>query len=481
MLFFIGLTAISVVFGTINYDEGWYLYAATEVRAGKIPYTDFMYTQMPLLPYLLAGVQLLVGERLIASRAVMSVIAVIAVIATGGVGRQLGGRIGGYATLWFVCTLPLLTYYFALTKTYSITAALLVIGLWVWLRSPLSLKHSVAGLTLVALAAETRLSVIPGFAIFAVYLMFAAPSARARRMLAITTVGALAFIAAPLLFDAERFTFGVTRFFSSLYFDMFFFSSYEPIRGAIFQIIDSKVKVAAEVIRYFTAIIALSVFTLVFVLMEIAERRKAGWRLALSTERGALLVIAGMALSAGLLHFVTPYPIAEHQVIIAPLLAILSGWAVNRLNGLLPPGRAVRAAGVVALIGLVASSTLPHLRELTAYHIPLGRIAATGVPPVLQIAEATRIIQANSRPGEEIFTFQTYLAIEAQRPVAPDLGMSMFAFYPRMTDEQAHYYHVINYDIALDYLKQRRPAIVAEVDRGIGRLEIDRRFSVRDR
>ena len=44
------MAALAVWWGALNQDEGWYLYAAQLVGAGKLPYRDFFFTQGPALP-----------------------------------------------------------------------------------------------------------------------------------------------------------------------------------------------------------------------------------------------------------------------------------------------------------------------------------------------------------------------------------------------------------------------------------------------
>ena len=41
----------AIWFGGLNQDEGWYLYSAQMVRAGRLPYRDFFFTQGPALPF----------------------------------------------------------------------------------------------------------------------------------------------------------------------------------------------------------------------------------------------------------------------------------------------------------------------------------------------------------------------------------------------------------------------------------------------
>ena len=45
------LSATNLFMGSLNQDEGWYLYAAKQITEGRVLYRDFMFTQGPALPY----------------------------------------------------------------------------------------------------------------------------------------------------------------------------------------------------------------------------------------------------------------------------------------------------------------------------------------------------------------------------------------------------------------------------------------------
>jgi hypothetical protein len=47
--------------GLANSDEGFYAYASYAVMHGKLPYRDFAYTQMPVLPYLQGAIMSFTG------------------------------------------------------------------------------------------------------------------------------------------------------------------------------------------------------------------------------------------------------------------------------------------------------------------------------------------------------------------------------------------------------------------------------------
>ena len=54
-----GLTlyAFAALFGNLNQDEGWYLYAAQRVAEGAMPYRDFFFTQGPVMPYVYGALE----------------------------------------------------------------------------------------------------------------------------------------------------------------------------------------------------------------------------------------------------------------------------------------------------------------------------------------------------------------------------------------------------------------------------------------
>lgn len=85
---------VFVPFALLRYvdgDEGPYLTAAKLVMKGRLPYHDFLYTQMPLLPYVWGPWSMVTGESWYAARLLAAAFA----IATGGLLYvHLAGRVG---------------------------------------------------------------------------------------------------------------------------------------------------------------------------------------------------------------------------------------------------------------------------------------------------------------------------------------------------------------------------------------------------
>ena len=72
-----------IVYQRLDGDEGQYLVAADLVLSGKIPYRDFFFPQMPLMPYLHALGILVLGQEVYAGRLVSGMLALGTAVAIG--------------------------------------------------------------------------------------------------------------------------------------------------------------------------------------------------------------------------------------------------------------------------------------------------------------------------------------------------------------------------------------------------------------
>ena len=98
-----------IVYLRMGGDEGAYLVAADLVRSGKIPYRDFFFPQMPLLPYIHAPGIVAFGEEVYAGRIVSGMLALGTAVAIGVGCYTVSGR----RFLSMACgSLVLLSYYF---------------------------------------------------------------------------------------------------------------------------------------------------------------------------------------------------------------------------------------------------------------------------------------------------------------------------------------------------------------------------------
>lgn len=116
-----------VLHNGMNLDEGFYALAARAVWQGELPYRDFGYTQMPLLPYINGALLQLTGHGLIAQRAVNALWAGLTLaLMAGWLGRRTKPTWGlGVAALFSLSAAWM--YFTHLGKTYAF-AGLMAMG-----------------------------------------------------------------------------------------------------------------------------------------------------------------------------------------------------------------------------------------------------------------------------------------------------------------------------------------------------------------
>lgn len=106
--------------GEMNADEGFYAIAARSVMQGKVPYRDFAYTQMPLLPYLNGVAMSAFGFGLDPQRRVNVVWGALGLLAVVGSMRQRYGHWEpGLIAALGVAASPDFVAFQAMGKTYA--------------------------------------------------------------------------------------------------------------------------------------------------------------------------------------------------------------------------------------------------------------------------------------------------------------------------------------------------------------------------
>jgi hypothetical protein len=202
--------------GRVNADEGWYLYAARLVYHGKLPFEDFSFTQMPLLPYVYGPLQIL-SPSLRLGRVVSLLFAVVGVGLCVRVAWREAGRVAGLAVVVLCCAFPAGIYNLTLTKTYAMVACFLAVILFALTGSrarPGSWLLATAAATLLTL---TRTSGIPISLLIVVYVLLCAPTLRTKLLaLLITVVGAVVALAFVLV-DPTAARFGLVEFHQLLW------------------------------------------------------------------------------------------------------------------------------------------------------------------------------------------------------------------------------------------------------------------------
>lgn len=192
---YLGLGVYFALFGRINQDEGWYLYAARLVYRGDLPYHDFAFFQPPLVPYVYGIPQRLFGESLEVGR-FTSLFLSLATVTLGM--RQSYERAGRFAALIFgaaILLTPLVLWTFTTTRTEPLSAFLIMVSAFLLLREPPRPLASAGALTAAVLAAATRATSVPVAALILIWVLYRHRS-MGRRLVLVLLPGTVVAVAA---------------------------------------------------------------------------------------------------------------------------------------------------------------------------------------------------------------------------------------------------------------------------------------------
>ena len=179
-LFVIGCL-VYLALGQINADEGWYLYASKLALEGELPYRDFAYTQMPLLPYIYGVIQVVhpsvLWGRLTSVLLSMGTLAISIVIA-----RRYGGARAAAITALLFASFTFCVYFNTIVKTYALVSFFFAATLFF-----LSSNRGDAAQYLLALLFALGATLVRSTAIFflapiLVYALAAAPRRQTRAL-----------------------------------------------------------------------------------------------------------------------------------------------------------------------------------------------------------------------------------------------------------------------------------------------------------
>jgi 4-amino-4-deoxy-L-arabinose transferase-like glycosyltransferase len=343
-----------VAFRFLDGDEGVYAYASRLALHGHVPYRDFFYEQMPLLPYVYGAWIGVFGESWYAARSLSA----LAAAATGvllylHVERRLGVWPALAATCLYALS-GLVFGYFTIVKTFAL-ASLFLFAAYVLVEAGRP-RWLAAGL-LVGLAVDTRLvfaAAIPAFAVLAVRRRALPPFGGG---LAAGLVPSVVFLA----LSPHNFVFDNLRYHGD-----------KTSHGLIGEP-GQKLRIAGNLIGFGSADHALGVQ---FALLLVASAA-ALWLL-----RGRFA--AALAVSLGVASFLPTPTYVQYFCVVVPYLVLLAvelavRWPRAALAGL----AAYAAAGAVALAHDVRTS--PLLK-----------------PSIGSVERVSDAVQSRTRPDETV-------------------------------------------------------------------------------
>ena len=445
------MSAVAVWYGGLNQDEGWYLYAAQMVRAGKLPYRDFFYTQGPAMPFVYALLSPIWGmgspfHGLLGGRLVTLLLGMLATGAAIALVRQLvpsdRRSLAGMAVFSLLgCNLYHL-YFTTIPKTYSLGSLFLLAGLCL---TALGLRRRsvrfagpamlfAGGLSL-AFATGTRISLllilpVAGFTLLARFRQFR------WSFLWFGLGGALGLFLVYGLFALDP---------ASLK-GLLAAQNYHAARGGFdpFFAIGSVSRLA----RGYAALgVVLFVWLFLSLLAAGRSEEKSGGRLEPAQETMMWILGLGFA-SVFLLQLSAPFPYDDYQVPIMGMLTVLIAALFSR-----GARRQVPSMWFVAFVAGLVSFASPMLQEWATYNQDRFWSQKKEMTELAKLRAIGRELQTIDPEGTTLLTQDLYLAVETGRTVPNGLEMGPFSYFPDMTREDAKAVHVLNRELMAELLE----------------------------
>lgn len=456
---FVVFLSIAIVFfflGRLNADEGWYLYASKLVYLGKIPYKDFAYTQMPLLPYIYGLPQFIFPSSIYLGRLTSLIILLGNFIVGVKVANKYGGLTAmGIAALLFA-TFSYGLYFSVIVKTYALLALLFTLTFAALsLDSNKSSKY-VLPVIFSLCAALVRLSAVFFAVPIIIYSYFWALRKKDKGSILLVILVAFLFFLRFYLADVEAAQWNLLTYHTSQWGD-------ETIPFKLREIGRFRIPTFLQGFGTYLVVTAVSFGTLIRSAFQKNFQHKSNWQGRLSTlifEQESqteiqtvmligLVAFAASHLASGSWHieYVVPALIG-----LFPLLAIAIVKAYAEIRSYF--------FARILFTTMVISVLIAEL--IRGFIAPID--IADGRLPVQEVREAAALVAAASEPTDQLLILEAlWLAVDSDRYTLPGFSMAQFS-YVNMDSTKAQRLNEVNYDMILDAIVTRKAEIVVFTD-----------------
>lgn len=436
LLLFVVLSGAYVFVGTLNEDEGWYLYAGKLVYEGQHLYADFMYTQAPLMPYVYGLPQKLFGAGLYLGRFESLLFAILTAITLVLAARRLKGAAAGLFVAAALALSPMVLHHLTVIKTYSLATLLISLALLMLTLRISRVTKAVISCALLCLAASVRLSIAAAVpALLLTWLLFDREGWRAF----------LAGVISAAVVAAASFLPFILPNIHNAWFDMIGFHTVTYESSSLFSDLYDKVNNFGSL----SDNISLMLMGTALALILFVVGKRVSWLQAVRAK--SIYIQIGAILAALLVADMLPKAMRwDYFVVCVPCLVILSGCAVARLWELAPDRRIQNAIiAVVAVFLTINAIGGNHNLDVRGKSLPIS-----------EVDNVARFIDQHVSVQDSIFTMHSFIAIQSRRNLLPGLEMGVFSYYPEWDKETAERYSVIDDDIAREYISDERAAAI---------------------
>jgi hypothetical protein len=431
---FLVQSAAFVVFGRVNADEGWYLYAGMQVFDGRRPYQDFAFTQTPLMPYGYGLFEKIFAPGLSLGRVLTAAFSLAAfLLCVGAAARRGGMKAGGIAAL-LGASFTYGIYFQSITKTYALTTLFFATALYALSFERKRDLHLILAAAAAWLAVLTRLSAA-FFALPVLLYAFFASGMRGKAAILAVSLAAASWMAALTLPDPQAAAWGLVGYHASQW-------GVDSFAGRVAQIF---------LVRIPELLGAYPAYFLLFVVLALIGFRCArplhgpGWDMVAVLAGWCLFVLPNLASGGFGAEYFVPWIFLSFP---------MAGIAFAKFSE--QAGRFPWMALQTALLSALALGFLRGGYPFLEY--------SGGQTPVAKIRAAAAVVSRNTAPGDSIFAMEAlWLAVESGRPAMPNASMAQFSYLQAATPT-AERLHLLNGEIVCRYFTERVPKMVALTD-----------------
>jgi hypothetical protein len=432
-------------------DEGVYLNAGRLVYEGQLPYRDFPFSQGPLVAYVYGAVLQLFGSSVLVGRWLSFALGLCGFGAALWIARALAGRGAmALAVVLSMLNLPML-WISSTVRTQSLSTPLAMLavlalavprrGAWTWAISP----------SLMLWSTSARLTNALAFLAIALWTGLQLRGQPGRLAKVAVIVGAQALLVFAPIFVAPGKA-GFHIFLAQLGRS----ERTGPKVTSYAQDWIAKFSIFLEPETSFFAIVGL---TLV-IAVALAATLRGGWRpdfaRPLHDPRTAQLTLIALSLLVFLPHLLLDRGFLTYFVTSSALL--VPAVAIG-ITGLARDARPGRAFALVAVAVLLVGGCVGASRHTRAW-------IGSGDSSFGHFREVAREIR-ETVPGEcTIATMETALAVETGCRVLSGLEYSLFSYFPRLDDETATKFGVVNAALLASRVRADRPELIVLGPRG---------------
>jgi hypothetical protein len=423
-------------FRLVDGDEGFYLMTARLVTEGKLPYHDFLLTQMPLLPYVYGWWMRIAGMTWISARLLSAILtAALGTALYSEVCKRTGKSAAGLLAILLFSSSTQVFAWFTIVKTYALSTLLLFLAYRAVVRcstaSPMTWLTT--GGLLLGASADVRLYFAGLLPVFLWWIYYGRKTG-ARAAAFLCFLGGFALATMPNLYllarDPQAYFFGNLGFHAIR-------SNQGLIGGFGNKIITIARLVLAggegngvQMALFYVLILGLAI------------------RSGIVTGAARLALTLGLVLS--LICLLPTPPFVQYFCVTVPFFIVFVVCSMSKLLDTLQDGKKKRyllAACAITLLVFMASAIPDYHRFLITGHEVIGIIEPGRAFNwrISAISAVSQAIDERIRPGERVMSlWPGYIFQSKAEPYAGLENNSATFLAERLSAAQQARYHILS-------------------------------------